>query len=200
MVVNGKEFYKFKDSNKNVNFPNEFCLRGISNKFSYVKAEEVSLKGNVYDFSVDYKTTNKSDIFILNIHKYLMNKNGIGKMFITALTFVGCDTLKCVSMSDQKCKVRPAIMNINSVFYPYSVLVNKCSGSCDGINDLYAELSVFDVVKNVNAKVFNLMSRTNETRYVSWHESCGCKCRLDASVCNENSVGIVTNLDVNIKN
>ena len=78
-----------------------------------------------------------------------MNKNGIGKMFIAALTFVGCDTLKCVSRSDQKCKVRPAIMNINSnesMFYPHSVLVNKCSGSCDGINDLYAELSVFDVV------------------------------------------------------
>ena len=186
MVFNGKEFYKFKASNENVNFPNEFCLGGISNKFSYVKAEEVSLKGNVDDFSVDYKTTNKSDI--LNIHKYLMNKNGIGKMFITALTFVGCDTLKCVSMSDQKCTVRPAIMNINSnepMFYPYSVLVNKCNSSCNDINDPYAQLCVFDVVKNINAKVFNLMSRTNETRYVSWHETCGCKCRLDASVCNE---------------
>ena len=28
------------------------------------------------------------------------------------------------------------------------------------------------------------MSRTNETRYISWHESCTCECRLDASVCN----------------
>ena len=132
-----------------------------------------------------------------------MNKNGIRKMFIAALAFVGCDTLNCVSMSDQKCKLRPAIMNINSnepVLYPCSVLVNKCSGSCDGINDPYAELCVFDVVKHINAKVFNLMSRTNETRYVSLHETCGCKCRLDGSVCTENSVGIVTNSDVNIKN
>ena len=91
-------------------------------------------------------------------------------------------------MSDQKCKVRPAIMNINSnepVFYPYSVLVNKCNGSCNDINDPYSQLCVFDVVKNISAKVFNLMSRTNETRYVSWHETGGCKCRLDAIVCNE---------------
>ena len=36
-----------------------------------------------------------------------------------------------------------------------------------------------DVVKNINIKVFNLMSR-----YVNWHETCNCKCRLDASVCN----------------
>ena len=28
------------------------------------------------------------------------------------------------------------------------------------------------------------MSRTNEARHVEWHESCRCKCRLDASVCN----------------
>ena len=30
------------------------------------------------------------------------------------------------------------------------------------------------------------MSRINETRHVSWHETCACKCRLDASVCNDN--------------
>ena len=29
------------------------------------------------------------------------------------------------------------------------------------------------------------MSRINETSYVSWHENCACKCRLDASVCND---------------
>ena len=33
----------------------------------------VSLNGNIYDFSVDYNSIDKSDI--LNIHKYLMNKN-----------------------------------------------------------------------------------------------------------------------------
>ena len=38
--------------------------------------------------------------------------------------------------------------------------------------------------KNLNAKVFNLMSRANETRHIKWHETCKCKCRLDSSVCN----------------
>ena len=28
------------------------------------------------------------------------------------------------------------------------------------------------------------MSRTNETRFIKWHEKCKCKCRLDAIVCN----------------
>ena len=28
------------------------------------------------------------------------------------------------------------------------------------------------------------MSRTNETRHIKWNETCKCKCRQDASVCN----------------
>ena len=41
-------------------------------------------------------------------------------------------------------------------FYPYSILANKCSGSCNNINDPYAKLCVPDVVKNMKIKVFNL--------------------------------------------
>ena len=37
----------------------------------------------------------------------------------------------------------------------------------------------------MNIKVFNLLSKTNEMHYVSWHETCACKYRLDASVCND---------------
>ena len=41
-----------------------------------------------------------------------------------------------------------------------------------------------NVVKNVNLKVFNLLSRTNKTRYIEWHETCKCQYRLEASVCD----------------
>ena len=90
-------------------------------------------------------------------------------------------------MNNKKCKVRPEIVNVNSdepVFYPFSIKSSKCSGSCNNINDPYSKMRVADVVKNLNEKVFNLMSRTNETRYIKWHEMCKCKCRLNASVCN----------------
>ena len=46
------------------------------------------------------------------------------------------------------------------------------------------KLCVPDVVKNINIKVFYLMSRTNEIRHIKWHETRKCKCTLDASVCN----------------
>ena len=68
LFVNGKEIYKFKADDKNVNFPTQFCLGSISNKFDAADSRQLSLKGNVYDFSVDYDTINKSDI--INIHKF----------------------------------------------------------------------------------------------------------------------------------
>ena len=52
------------------------------------------------------------------------------------------------------------------------------------INDPNAKMCVPDAVKDLNVKVFNLMSRSNETRHVKWHETCKCECRLDVSVCN----------------
>ena len=45
-------------------------------------------------------------------------------------------------------------------------------------------MCVSDVIKNLNVRVFNLISRTNKTKYIKLHETCKCKCRLDASVCN----------------
>ena len=89
-------------------------------------------------------------------------------------------------INNQECKVRSEIININSnepLFYPYNVKIDKCNGSCNNINDPYAKLCVPAVVKDINMKVFNLMSRTNETRYLEWHEMSKCKCRLNASVC-----------------
>ena len=55
LFVNGKEIYKFIASNKNANFPTQFCLGSISNKFHYVEAEQVSLKGNVFVFQLIMK-------------------------------------------------------------------------------------------------------------------------------------------------
>ena len=43
---------------------------------------------------------------------------------------------------------------------------------------------VSDTVKDLNIRVFNLMSRTNETRHIKWHETLKCVCRLDKITCN----------------
>ena len=80
-----EKVFKFESDNKNVNFPNQFCLRSICNGFSATESSEVSLNGNVYDVSVDYNSIEKSDI--LNIHKYLLTKNDIKKCPALLLRF-----------------------------------------------------------------------------------------------------------------
>ena len=68
-------------------------------------------------------------------------------------------------------------MSIVIIFYPFSIKISKCSGNCSNINDPYAKICVPDIIKNLNVKVFNLMSRTNKTRFIEWHEKCKYKCR-----------------------
>ena len=100
-----------------------------------------------------------------------------------------------VSMNNKGFKVRPGITNINSYelsFCPYVVKISKYSSSCNKTNDPYAKLCVPDHIKNMNVKVFNLISRTKETRYINWHETCKYKCRLDANVCSNKQRRIKT--------
>ena len=116
----------------------------------------------------------------------------IKKCFFITIPFfssnvLNVNSLKCGSMNNQGCKIRPEIINLNTnepLFYPYSIKINKCKGSCNTINDPSAKICVPDNIKNTNVKVFNLMSKTNETRHIKWHKTCKCRCRLDASVCN----------------
>ena len=78
------------------------------------------------------------------------------KCFLTGLTILSSinlltvTPLRCISMINQECKVRPEILNVNSndsVFYPLSIKTSKCSGSCNNINDPYAKMCVPDVAK-----------------------------------------------------
>ena len=96
-----------------------------------------------------------------------------------------------MSVVNQKRMPRPKIIDINAnepVFYPYSIKVNKCSGSCTNINDPFAKLCVSDITKNINVKVFNIMARINETRQTVWHETCKCICKLTSAVCNSRQI------------
>ena len=73
----------------------------------------------------------------------------IKKYFFKAITIFSCsvlsvNSLECVSMNNQQCKIRTKIIDISNdepTFYPYSIKINKCSGSCNSINDP-------DIVKN----------------------------------------------------
>ena len=80
--------------------------------------------------------------------------------------------VSCISIKNQECETRLQVIDVNSnnpIFYPFSIKISKCSGNCNNINDPYAKICVPDIIKNLNVKVFNQISRTNETRFIEWH-------------------------------
>ena len=65
-----------------------------------------------------------------------------------------------MSIVNQKCMRRPKILDVNegigeALFYPYNVLVNKYSGSCNTLDNPMSKICVPKIVKNVNMQVYN---------------------------------------------
>ena len=124
----------------------------------------------------------------MKIFRFVKKVIFLGLTFLSNFTnALNAISLDCISMKNQECKTSPKVINIysnNPVFYPFRIKITKCSGNCNNINNLYAKNCVSDVMKDFNVKVFNLMSRTNETR-------------LFVII---NKDGIKINVDVNVKN
>ena len=80
----------------------------------------------------------------------------IKKYFFTVMTFFNLsnvNSLECVSVNNQECKIRTEIIDLNTnepMFYPYSIKINRCKGSCKTINDPYAKICVPNQIKNIS--------------------------------------------------
>ena len=72
----------------------------------------------------------------------------VKRIIVSVMMFFGCNLssvnpLKCLSINNQECKLRPEIVNVNSkesVFFPFSIRTSKCSGSSNNINVPFAKL------------------------------------------------------------
>ena len=147
LIVNGTEIHKFTAKGSMI-VPDNLCLRNVSKDYSASNMKKTGFNGYIYDFSVDYNTIDVNDI--KNIRMYLMKKEQhciklfrfVKQIFVSTMMFfssLSCvNSLECVSMNNQECKVRPEIININSndpILYPFSVKTNKCSDNCNNISD-----------------------------------------------------------------
>ena len=112
---------------------------------------------------------------------------------ISLFSILKVGALKCVSVVSQKCIPKPKILDViegvgEALFYLYNVLVNKCGGSCNTLDNPMAKLCIPNIIKRINMKVYNFLMRLNETRNVLWHESCKCVCKLNSSVCSNKQI------------
>ena len=64
-------------------------------------------------------------------------------------------SIKCMPLNNKPYQARPTFVDINSdeiLFYPCTVGVHKCGGSCNTINDPYSRVCVPNKVKKKECK------------------------------------------------
>ena len=76
------------------------------------------------------------------------------------------------------------ILVVLTLYFIHSALKQVKAVAIVIILMIHTQKYVLDVAKDLNIKVFSLMSRANETKNIKWHETCKCECRLDAIVSN----------------
>ena len=97
------------------------------------------------------------------------------------------NSLKCYSLDNQECKIRPEIINVSNkepIFYPHKIKMDRCARSCSTTNDPYVKTCFANNTENIGLKVFNLLSENNETINIDTHKICKCKCKLNKYACN----------------
>ena len=83
---------------------------------------------------------------------------------ISLFNVLKVNALECLSVINRERMPRPKILDVNegvgeALFYPYNVQVNKCSGSCNTLDDPMARICVPNIIKSVNMKVYNFLMR-----------------------------------------
>ena len=119
----------------------------------------------------------------------------IKKIFIILLTNIvnASDHAKCVSLSNQKCKIQHTLINLHPNEYSQELHHDQCAvklgrfvRSCNTLNDLSNKVCVPIKTKDLNIHVFNMLTGKNESKILTKDISCKCKCKSDGRKYNSN--------------
>ena len=98
-----------------------------------------------------------------------------------------------MSLSNQKCKIQPTLINLypneyshEYHYYPFAVKLDRCVDSCNTPNDLSNKLCVPNKTEDLNLSVFNMITGKNESKTLTKHISCKCKCKFNGRKFNSN--------------
>ena len=71
-------------------------------------------------------------------------------------------------------------------YYPFSVKLDRCVGSCNTLNDFSNKVCIPNKTEDLNLSAFNMITGINESKTLTKHISCGCKCKFDETKCKSN--------------
>ena len=64
-------------------------------------------------------------------------------------------------------------------YYPFAVKLGRRIGSCNTLNDLFNKICVANNTKDFNLDLLSIIIERNESKTLTKHISCKCKCKLD---------------------
>ena len=115
------------------------------------------------------------------------------KMFIVILssTVQASNHVKCVSLSNQNCMIQPSLINLHPNkysqefhYYSFSVKLDRCVWSCNTLDNLSNQVFVPNKTEDLNLSMLSKITRINESKTLTKHISCECKCKFDGRNCN----------------
>ena len=112
----------------------------------------------------------------------------IEQVFITLLSFRRSLATKCVLLNNEPCMTRPTLIDLNSVevnYYSFISILGKYNGICISVDDLSVKICVPTETKDVNVKVFNMITKINEDKRLAKHILCDCKCKFGSTTWNK---------------
>ena len=95
-----------------------------------------------------------------------------------------------ISLNNRQCMIHSTLTNLHSneyrpelPYYPWSVNVDRCMGSCNTLNDLCNTLCVPSKTEDLNRTDFNIITGVNESNtYIeAKHISSKCDCKFGGS-------------------
>ena len=82
--------------------------------------------------------------------------------------------------------IQPTLINLHSNeyskkfhYYSSAVKLDRCVGSYNTLNDLCNKLCVLNKTEDLNLSMFNIIAGINESKTLTKHISCECKCKFD---------------------
>ena len=175
--------------------------------------KKTRLKRILKFFSVDFNPIDTNNI--LDIHKYLMKGTRykiifglIKKIFIGLLTGIvsASNHIKDVLLSNQKCMIQPTLINLHPNeysqefhYYPFTVKLDKCVGSCNSLNDFSNKVCVPNKTEDLNLSMFDMITGINQSKTLTKHISCQCNVDLMEKSIIQINGRIMIKVDVNVK-
>ena len=121
-------------------------------------------------------------------------------LMIVLLGFSRLLATECISLNNEPCMIRLTFIDLNHVelnHYLCIISSDICNASSNAVDDLFTKICVPSETKDVDVRLFNMITKINETKTSVEHISCDCKCKFNITSQIKN--GIMKDVNVSVK-